>query len=345
MRSEELKTVVLRGVSNKTARVKLTSGLLLTPYSLLLTVLFVSACSSLSTAPAPVIDRKTAPSEIPKPTAKPSEGGVTLKRGGGFYKDDGPGENPPQNMEAIPDALPRAEPLNRFANKPYTVLGRDYVPMQDVGRYKTRGLASWYGKKFHGQKTSTGEVYDMYGMTAAHATLPIPSYARVTSMVNGKSVVVRVNDRGPFHPDRIIDLSYTAAWKLGLVGGGSGEVVVESLLPGEPLPAAPTAPAQLAIKNEEPAPKAMDEKPLPEIDDAHGSWLQLGAFGNRDNAEALKSKLARELGDLGDKLVVRTTGKLSRVQLGPWADQQEARSMADKVADLLQMKPMLVQLP
>lgn len=314
--------------------------------ALLFALSVIAGCSSLSTVPAPVIDRKTVPAEVPKPIAKPSEGGVTLKRGGGFYKDDGPGENPPQDMEAITDAVPRAEPLNRFANKPYTVLGRDYVPMQEVGRYKTRGLASWYGKKFHGQKTSTGEVYDMYGMTAAHATLPIPSYARVTSMVNGKSVVVRVNDRGPFHPDRIIDLSYTAAWKLGLVGGGSGEVVVESLLPGESLPIAPTPPAQLAIKSEEPAaPKAIEDKPLPEIDDAHGSWLQLGAFGSRDNAEALKSKLARELGDMGDKLVVRTTGKISRVQLGPWADAQEARNMAEKVADLLQMKPVLVQLP
>ena len=221
--------------------------------AVLLSLSVLAGCSSLTTAPAPVIDRNAAPAEVPKPIAKPKEGGYTLKRGGGFYKDDGPGENPPQDMEAIPDAVPKAEPLNRFANKPYSVLGRDYSPMQEVGRYKMRGLASWYGKKFHGQKTSTGEVYDMYGMTAAHATLPIPSYARVTSLVNGKSVIVRVNDRGPFHPDRIIDLSYTAAWKLGLVDGGSGEVVVESLLPGEPLPVALTAPTQFAVNKDKPA--------------------------------------------------------------------------------------------
>ena len=237
--------------------------------------------------------------------------------------------------------MPKAEPLNKFANRPYSVLGSDYTPLQEVGKYKASGNASWYGKKFHGQKTSTGEIYDMYGMTAAHPTLPIPSYARVTSLVNGKSVVVRVNDRGPFHPGRIIDLSYTAAWKLGLVGGGSGMVEVQSLVPGEPVPDTP--PTLLASKAEEPLPaKAAEEKPLPEIDDSRGSWLQLGAFGNRDNAEALKSRLARELGDMGSKLVVRPAGNLFRVQLGPWVDAQEARNVADKLAEQLEMKPVLV---
>lgn len=280
--------------------------------------------------------------EAPKPEARPATGGegVTIKHGGGYYKDDGPGDYPPQNMDEIADAVPKAEPLNHFANKPYSVLGQDYTPLREVGHYKARGLASWYGKKFHGQKTSTGEVYDMYAMTAAHATLPIPSYARVTSLTSGKSVVVRVNDRGPFHADRIIDLSYTAAWKLGLVDGGSGMVEVESLIPGEPV--APSS--QLAQKPEETLPmKTAGDKPLPEIDDARGTWLQLGAFGNRDNAEALKSRLMRQIGDMGDKLVVRVTGNLFRVQLGPWANAQEARGVATKLADLLEMKPVLVR--
>ena len=151
---------------------------------------------------------------------------------GAYYKDDGPGANPPPDLAAIPDALPRAEPLHRFANRPYQVFGKDYVPLTRVAPFRETGTASWYGRRYHGSATSSGEKYDMYAMTAAHPTLPIPSYARITSLANGRSVVVRVNDRGPFHTDRIIDLSYTAAWKLGYVGAGSARVEVEAILPG-----------------------------------------------------------------------------------------------------------------
>ena len=303
--------------------------------------LFLAACGSLPTEPAPVSDRAVSV-EKPAPRAaantKPGEGVVT-KRGGGYYKDDGPGDNPPEDMGAIADAVPKVEPLHRFANRPYSVLGGDYTPLREVGQYKARGIASWYGKKFHGQKTSTGEIYDMYGMTAAHPILPLPSYVRVTTLASGKSIIVRVNDRGPFHADRIIDLSYTAAWKLGLIGGGTGMVEVESLTPGAVLP-----PTQLASKSEEPAPaKAVEQQPLSETEDATGAWLQLGAFGNRDNADALKSRLASQLGDISDKLVVRAAGNLFRVQLGPWVDAAEAHGVADKLADLLGMKPVLVR--
>jgi rare lipoprotein A len=152
---------------------------------------------------------------------------------GGYYKDDGPGANPPANLASIPDAVPRNEPLHRYANRPYEVFGKKYVPLASVQPFSQRGMASWYGKKFHGQKTSSGETYDMYKMTAAHPTLPIPSYVRVTSVSNGKSVVVRINDRGPFHAGRIIDLSYVAAYKLGYVGAGSAQVAVEALVPGQ----------------------------------------------------------------------------------------------------------------
>ena len=325
--------------SGKGANVNSTStrrfGLIL---QLMCVPLLLSDCGSFSTAngPAPISDRGAA-SSAPPAVAKPIESSPTIKRSGGFYKDDGPGDHPPENIAAIPDAVPKAEPLNRFANKPYSVLGRDYTPMQEIGAYKMRGLASWYGKKFHGQKTSTGEPYDMYAMTAAHPTLPIPSYARVTNVETGKSVVVRVNDRGPFHADRIMDLSYTAAWKLGLVGGGSGMVEVESLTPGEPLP-----PADGGANAAPVVARAEDAQRIPEIDDAHGAWLQLGAFGSRANADALKSRLARELGDIGDKLVVRSVGNLFRVQIGPWADADEARSMALKLAEALDIKPVLV---
>ena len=151
---------------------------------------------------------------------------------GGYYKDDGPERNPPSNLDRVPDARPRAEKLNGAANRPYVVFGKKYVPLTRVQPFHQRGLASWYGKRFHGQRTSSGETYDMYAMTAAHPVLPIPSYARVTSLKTGKQVVVRINDRGPFHSGRVIDLSYAAAYRLGLIGAGSGEVEVEAIVPG-----------------------------------------------------------------------------------------------------------------
>lgn len=152
---------------------------------------------------------------------------------GGYYQDDGPGDNPPDNLYDIPDAEPRIEPYANRGNKPYVVFGKTYTPQLDEQPAKQRGRGSWYGKKFHGQRTSSGELYDMYKMTAAHPTLPIPSYARVTNLSNGRSVVVRVNDRGPFHSSRIIDLSYTAALKLGYIGHGSAELEVQRILPDE----------------------------------------------------------------------------------------------------------------
>lgn len=155
------------------------------------------------------------------------------RRGGGYYLDDGPDANPPGNLDAIPDAIPKIEPFAPSNSKPYVVFGKTYTPDVSGGPYKTQGRASWYGKKFHGNSTANGERYNMYGMTAAHPTLPLPSYARVTRVSNGKSVVVRVNDRGPFLNDRVIDLSYVAAYKLGMLGPGSAEVVVERITPDQ----------------------------------------------------------------------------------------------------------------
>jgi rare lipoprotein A len=150
---------------------------------------------------------------------------------GGYYKDDGPHVNPPSNLSSVPDARPRAEPLNKSANRPYEVFGKKYVPLASLQPFKQRGVASWYGKRFHGQKTANGETYDMYAMTAAHPILPIPSYARVTHLKSGRQVIVRINDRGPFHGGRVIDLSYAAAYRLGLLDSGSGEVEIQSIAP------------------------------------------------------------------------------------------------------------------
>lgn len=147
-------------------------------------------------------------------------------------RDGPPTGSRPVDLDRVADAKPRIEPLHPGANNPYTVLGKRYVPHRSLQQYRARGIASWYGRKFHGRPTSSGERYDMYAMTAAHTVLPIPSYARVTHLGNGRSVVVRINDRGPFHADRIIDLSYAAAHKLGVVGAGSARVEVETILPG-----------------------------------------------------------------------------------------------------------------
>lgn len=194
-------------------------------------VLAGSLLAACATAPIPSPEPTTPTTRTAPPNPEIVKKKPTAKRGGGYYQDDGPDDNPPDNLDNIPDAAPQAEPLHRYANNPYNVFGVDYVPSTELKPYKVRGVASWYGKKFHGQRTSSGETYDMYGMTAAHPTLPIPSYARVTNVSNGKSVVVRINDRGPFHSSRVIDLSYTAAYKLGYIERGSTEVEVETIIP------------------------------------------------------------------------------------------------------------------
>ncbi len=315
-------------------------------FSLTLTL---AACGT--QVPRPVIDRADVPEvavpPAPTPATVAKKPASPVKFSGG-YKDDGPGDNPP-DVDAIPDAVPRVEPLHRFANKPYSALGRDYAPLREYKPYKGRGIGSWYGRRYHGQKTSSGEIYDMYGMTAAHPILPIPSYARVTNTANGRAVVVRINDRGPFHAGREIDLSWTAAAKLGYVGQGSALVEVESVLPGQALAAAPV-PVSPSVAR--PAPEddpiarfaaAEPEPPLPQVQDARGHFLQLGAFGNRDNAESLRTRLARELGDLAGKLVVQSTGNLFRVQLGPWPDAAAAQLASARLRDTLGMSPVVVQ--
>lgn len=182
----------------------------------------VSACS-------------TAPSGAPGVNVPPPPEGKLGKarKGGGYYLNDGPGDKDLSELAAIPNAVPRPEPLKNGANKPYTALGQEFVPMTEIQPYKARGIASWYGTRYHGNNTSSGEPYDMYAMTAAHPTLPIPSYAKVTNVANGRSVIVRINDRGPFAKGRLIDLSFTAAWKLDYADVGSTVVEVESIQPAD----------------------------------------------------------------------------------------------------------------
>lgn len=304
--------------------------------------------------------------------------------GGGYLPGDGPGKDVPANLDAIPDAVPKVEPLNRYANRPYIALGKTYTPMTVVGNYREQGIASWYGKKFNGSRTSSGEIYDMYAMTAAHPTLPLPSYARVTNLSNHKSVIVRINDRGPFMKDRIIDLSYTAAYKLGIIGDGSAEVEVDSidpnvtvnsiaastvqsqpldshpvnLAPVVPVPAAASAVAATpvaaaassvaALPASAPVATAPVATASPAISPLASSdtevYLQLGAFKTRDAAEAYLAKMRNELGDVGKQLKLSTRDGLVRVHIGPYANQSEARISADSMEAKLGFKPM-VNLP
>lgn len=330
--------------------------------------LLLAACGSQQQRP---VSEHAQPAIASKPAAATPRPAAPPKWGGGYYLDDGPGDTPPSDeaLAAIPDAVPRAEPLHRFANRPYVVFNREYRPMTAVTPYKAQGIGSWYGRKFHGQRTSSGEVYDMFGMTAAHTTLPIPSYARITNPANGRAIVVRVNDRGPFHADRLIDLSYAAAWKLGYIGSGSTQLEVESILPGAaPLaaakppadaPAAPDPLAEMIRRAEQNAllPSAQTASLLPEVRESRGIFLQLGAFSNADNAESLKSHLIRELAglsgqspsarngsdDLGSKLVVQARAGIYRLQLGPWPDRAEAQRIAELLRETFDIKPLLVQ--
>jgi rare lipoprotein A len=235
-------------------------------------------------------------------------------------------------MAAIPDAAPKVEPLHRFANRPYQVFGKDYVPVANLAPFRQTGIGSWYGRRFHGAPTSSGEPYDMYAMTAAHPILPIPSYVRVTNLANGRSVVVRINDRGPFHSDRIIDLSYTAAWKLGYVQSGSARVEVQALLPGT------ETPLQQASKPE-PAPQFATQATITE---PTGFYLQLGAFASRESAENFRVRVYRELAWLSEAIRVIGVVSVFRLHLGPYGSQEEARSIADRIQSELKLRPMLV---
>jgi rare lipoprotein A len=296
---------------------------------LLLPALLLAACGSPS--PKPVVDGGAA--AVPRTAVPPAP---TFPKRGGYYLDDGPLERIPVDLATLPDAVPRPESLHRFANRPYSVLGREYTPLQTAAGFRQQGVASWYGRRYHGQKTSSGEPYDMFGMTAAHPTLPIPSYVRVTRTDTGKAVVVRINDRGPFLHGRLIDLSYAAAWKLDILESGSGSVIVESVLP------------DTTVSTMAPPPSTEPDLPriLDDVEDkaaGGGHYLQLGAFGSRENAESLRVKLSRDLGDLGDKLRIHGTGNLYRLQLGPWRDVTEARRIAERLKLTFELPSVLVR--
>ncbi len=196
---------------------------------LLVLAVAVSACSTVS-----VLERDEGRAREQATTTSSGAGSSSnAKRAGAYYQDDGPPDRLPPGLLNTPDADPKVEPYLRGPSKPYIVMDQTFVPITDARPYVQRGIGSWYGRKYHGRKTASGEPYDMFAMSAAHPILPIPSYARVTHLRNGRQVIVRINDRGPFIASRIIDLSYAAALKLDMVRGGSAELEVERLLPDE----------------------------------------------------------------------------------------------------------------
>jgi len=292
-------------------------------------------------------------------------GACSTTRPGGYFEDDGPGQTPP-DVAKIADAVPKAEPLARSGNKPYDVYGKTYVPMRDGANYRERGVASWYGKKFHGRRTSSGEPYDMYAMSAAHKTLPLPSFVRVRSLENGRAAIVRVNDRGPFLNNRLIDLSYAAAAKLGIVGSGTGLVEVETVTAPDtapvqvaqpkietrglgiiqaaeaaPLPPAPVAaaaplsiPATTPASTPTPVPPAMPPK----------LFVQAGAFREWGNAEAMRLRLERLAFKpiLVQAVTTESQPRVYRVRIGPIASVEEGDRLSAALSRHGVRDPLLV---
>jgi len=259
--------------------------------------------------------------------------GSTSENSGGYYLDDGPGGRPPVDLDRVPDATPRAEPIKQATTRPYTVRGRTYRPFAVREPYRARGMASWYGKRYHGQPTATGELYDMYAMTAAHTVLPLPSYVKVTNLSNGRSVIVRVNDRGPFLEERIIDLSYVAAYQLGFINDGSTMVEVEAILPGEKITA--SAPVIAAT---EPPPRAGSLET-----GESGIFLQLGAFSARDNAQAFAHRMRAEAAWMGDSIHLYKSANLYRVHAGPYPSRIAADTDASRVYQMLGISPLVIE--
>lgn len=306
-----------------------------------------------------------------KAVKKPMEEKAPIKAGevedkpGGYYKDDGPGDKIPENLDSVPDAVPQYEEYSTRANQPYIALEKRYVPMTSYAPYKKQGMASWYGKRYHGGKTSTGEIYDMYGMTAAHKTLPIPSYARVTNVQNGKSVVVRINDRGPFIAGRVIDLSYVAAHKLNMIEAGQTMVEIEALdtrpqtmkqeaepvaagaVNAEVLPASrmPTPVVENNLPPMEEIPTVAAYDPAAEVEvspqpsaNTEGFFVQIGAFKSEENSVKLINRLAGFNPGSAASVFQQTSGDIYRVKVGPYPTRSAAQQAMKKIQQQYNIK-------
>lgn len=260
-----------------------------------------------------------------------------LIAGCGAYplRDGQPATRTQSRTAPPPDAVPRPEARSRYGNGPYyRVYGRTYKVLESSYGYRERGVASWYGRKFHGRKTSNQEPYDMYAMTAAHKTLPLPTYVRVTNLKNNRSVVVRVNDRGPFVDNRLIDLSYAAASRLDLVRDGTGLVEVTALSFDEP-PAEETVTASAAESGSAPVGETIVAEETPESSPPATIFVQVGAFGEAENARRRYAML-RDSGIVSAFVHedMSTSPTLYRVRIGPIADVVQYDSLVEELQRL-----------
>ncbi|HEX4878295.1 MAG TPA: septal ring lytic transglycosylase RlpA family protein [Limnobacter sp.] len=309
----------------------------------LFTLLALAACSSVPLDPP----KPTVKTTITRPAPPPPvahQAWEPAPQGGGYYLDDGPGELRPANLGDLPSAVPQVEPIAIHNTRPYTVMGQSFTPQTSLEEpYQQKGRASWYGRKFHGAKTANGEIYDMHQMTAAHPTLPLPSYAKVTNLANGKSVIVRVNDRGPFLRGRIIDLSYAAAYQLDYIQQGSAEVLVEKLTPdaiaafhseknGTLVTRAGVSVSPVAHSPSRPV--NIQRTPL---------YLQIGAFSSKANAEALVGQVAANQSTLGKGAQILSESGVHRVLVGPFASIDQANEAAIELTAFVPVQPIIKQ--
>ncbi|HEY0562899.1 MAG TPA: septal ring lytic transglycosylase RlpA family protein [Methylophilus sp.] len=304
------------------------------------------ACSSTPTQPTPASSQvpntpASSPSATQQPSANADPAAQTASKPGGYYLDDGPEANPPTNLDEIPDAEPKKEPLNTFTNKPYVALGETYVPMTSYKPFSQSGIASWYGKRFHGRKTASGEAYNMYAMTAAHPTLPLPSYVKVTNPSNNRSVIVRINDRGPFKHSRIIDLSYAAAHKLRIIERGSAPVSIEAV--DVEAYSAQTKASKLQMSSSLTSTEQQSaQTPLQTVQKAVTQFfVQAGAYKLESNAAALQQKI-QKLGIANSRDIQHVyNNQLYRIKLGPYATQSKAQQVAAEIRKKLSISAVI----
>ncbi len=277
-------------------------------------------------------------------------GCVHSRKGGYLAGDNAP--NIRVNHESIPNAVPRVEPYTQLGNpESYTVYNKTYYPLKSSQGFVESGVASWYGTKFHGRRTSSGETYNIYGMTAAHKTLPLPTYVEVTNLDNGKSIIVKVNDRGPFHDNRIIDLSYVAALKLDVVKTGTARVEIRAIDPRNPTAHRQTTPTTLpeadqpmviALEEPDTIPTTVIAEPITQansqpqtkpIEATKPFYLQIGAFSSFINADSLRSRLLPVAGNqVSISKTIGSSQPVYRVRIGPLKYEQELEKLSLKLA-------------
>lgn len=330
--------------------------------SILMLAAWLVACSS--SMPPRQTPSSVPPTTKPMPAERPATPGATMTTPPSSYPPVGgpkvinidpkpettgnPTDGIDPNTPLETTVTPKLEPIVKGTTKPYIVNGETVTPMSEINTPFTQtGHASWYGKKFHGRKTASGEPYDMFKLTAAHRTLPIPCYVRITNLGNGKTIMARVNDRGPFGRDRIIDLSYAAAKQLDIIRHGSAQVQVTLIDPTQPL----DSPVTVAQPNADTQPPGREvvqvtrtvtsAKPASALE-TNGIYVQVGAFGQEENADRLQQRIFSALPETQSLLNKVYNGKVFQIVLGPYPDHALAAQAASQMRDQLQLPALII---